>query len=58
MRAVQERERKTDIDMFKRRVLHTEGELTGQIRFIWWLTVKKFRLVSDAVKWLGYEEED
>lgn len=43
----------------KRRVLHIEGTPVGQIRILlWWVTVRRFADMSDAVKWLGYGEED
>ena len=43
--------------MFKRRVLHREGEILGQRKvFFWWVTVRHFTFMSDALKWLGYDD--
>ena len=42
-----------------RRVLHIQNAPVGQIKVLWWwVTVKRFADMSDAVKWLGYDEED
>lgn len=42
-----------------RRVQRKDGIALGQIRVLfWWITVKRFTDLSDAVKWLGYDDED
>lgn len=39
-----------------KRVQCNRGVYEGQILlFGWWLTVRRFRLLTDAVKWLGYD---
>ena len=41
-----------------KRVQRKEGYAVGQIRVLfWWITVRKFTDLSDAVNWLGYEDE-
>lgn len=45
--------------MCNRRVLNIEGAFMGQVKILfWWVTKRRFLEMSDAVKWLGYEEED
>lgn len=42
-----------------KRVQHSGGTATGQIKVLWWwITVKTFPRMSDAVKWLGYGKEE
>jgi hypothetical protein len=42
-----------------RRVQRKDGIVLGQIRVLLrWITVKRFTDLSDAVKWLGYDNED
>lgn len=42
-----------------RRVQRKDGIALGQIRvLLWWITVKRFTDLSDAVKWLGHDDED
>lgn len=46
--------------MIKRRAQYTdEGITLGQIKVLWWwLTVRRFTSMSDAVKWLGYDKDE
>lgn len=42
-----------------KRVQRRGNRFIGQIRFLfWWIDVKVFTSSPDAVKWLGYEEEE
>ena len=40
-----------------RRVQRKEGYAVGQIRVLFWW-IRRFTDLSDAVHWLGYEDED
>ena len=41
-----------------KRVQHKEDATLGQMKILlWWVTVKRFASLSDAVKWLGYDDE-
>lgn len=42
-----------------KRVLRRDGDIIGQIRILfWWIDVKSFTYWPDALKWLGYDDED
>lgn len=45
--------------MFKLRAQRNGDAAIGQIRILkWWITIKHFSSMSDALIWLGYDEED
>ena len=46
--------------MFQRRAQRSEdGTVEGQVKVLfWWVTVRRFVYMSDALEWLGYGEDD
>lgn len=46
--------------MFQRRAQYSEdGIVEGQVKVLfWWVTVRRFVYMSDALEWLGYGEDD
>lgn len=46
--------------MIQRRAQYIdETTVLGQIKLLkWWITLKRFSSMSDAVKWLGYNEDE
>ena len=46
--------------MIERRAQHIDdATVSGQIKvFWWWITVRRFSSMSDAVRWLGYDEDE
>lgn len=45
--------------IFKRRAQYTADHVTGQVKLLrWWVTVRRFASMSDALTWLGYDEEE
>ena len=45
--------------MFNKRAQYEGDTVVGYIRILWWwIAVKRFASMSDAVKWLGYGDEE
>ena len=58
VRIIYKRE-KQDIMIQRRAQYIDETTVLGQIKlFKWWITLKRFSSMSDAVKWLGYNEDE